>query len=150
MALPAPMHPPVAERRMSIEMTPQLEDLSLLIRTACSASLLILTACAGQPSLPDPLEAGWRGASVCENLHEDSEQRILRCSFPPGVGHERHFHPRHFGYALSGGRMRIADANGAREVSLATGSSFTSPGVAWHEVVNVGDTTVVYLIVEPK
>jgi len=31
-----------------------------------------------------------------------------------------------------------------------TGSSFTSPGVEWHEVVNVGDTTVVYLIVEPK
>jgi len=117
---------------------------------ACFSSLLLLTACAGRPSLPDPLEAKWRGDSVCESLHEDSDQRVLRCSFPPGVGHERHFHPRHFGYATSGGRMQITDANGTRDVDLATGSRFSSPGVAWHEVVNVGDTTVVYLIVEPK
>ena len=101
-------------------------------------------------SLPDPLAAGWNGAPVCEKLHEDADQRILRCSFAPSVGHERHFHARHFGYAISGGRMRITDATGTREVDLATGSSFTSDGVAWHEVVNIGDTTVTYLIVEPK
>ena len=46
--------------------------------------------------------------------------------------------------------MQITDASGTRKVDLATGSSFASPGVAWHEVVNIGDTTVVYLIVEPK
>lgn len=127
-----------------------MKNMGPLPRIACISSIFLLAACAGRPTLLDPLEAGWRGASVCENLHEDSEQRILRCSFPPGVGHERHFHPRHFGYAISGGRMRITDANGTREANLATGSSYTSPGVAWHEVVNVGDTTVVYLIVEPK
>ena len=130
-------------------MTTHIKNLSQRPRLAGIASILLLTACAGQPSLPDPLEAKWRGISVCEVLHEDADQRILRCSFPPGVGHERHFHPRHFGYAISGGRMRITDENGARDVDLATGSSFTSRGVAWHEVVNVGDTTVVYLIVEP-
>jgi mannose-6-phosphate isomerase-like protein (cupin superfamily) len=130
-------------------MTMHIENISQLPRIACISSILLLTACAGRPSLPDPLEAKWRGVSVCENLHEDSDQRILRCSFPPGVGHERHFHPRHFGYAISGGRMRITDTNGTRDVDLATGSSFTSGGVAWHEVLNIGDTTVVYLIVEP-
>lgn len=114
------------------------------------AAALTAGGCATAPSLPDPLAAGWRGAPVCETLHEDSELRILRCSFPPAVGHERHFHARHFGYALAGGRMRITDANGTREVDLATGSRFASAGVAWHEVINVGDTTVVYLIVEPK
>ncbi len=46
--------------------------------------------------------------------------------------------------------MQITDASGVREVDLATGSSFSSDGVEWHEVVNVGDSTVVYLIVEPK
>jgi mannose-6-phosphate isomerase-like protein (cupin superfamily) len=120
------------------------------VRFAPAAFLALLSGCATRPSLPDPLAAGWRGTPVCEKLHEDSDQRILRCSFPPSVGHERHFHDRHFGYAISGGRMRITDANGVREVDLATGSSFVSPGVAWHEVVNVGETTVVYLIVEPK
>jgi mannose-6-phosphate isomerase-like protein (cupin superfamily) len=114
------------------------------------AAIAALGACATQPSPPDPLAAGWNGVPVCEKLDEDSEQRVLRCSFPPSVGHERHFHGRHFGYAIAGGRMRITDASGTREVDLATGSSFTSPGVPWHEVVNIGDTTVVYLIVEPK
>lgn len=107
-------------------------------------------AAAGLTPLPDPLRAGWNGSPVCEKLHEDPGHRVLRCSFPPSVGHERHFHAPHFGFAVSGGRMRISDAGGTREVELATGSSFTSTGVDWHEVVNVGDTTVVYLIVEPK
>lgn len=108
------------------------------------------SACTATPSLPDPLEAGWNGTPVCEKLHDDREQRILRCTFAPSTGHERHFHSRHFGYAIVGGRMRITDANGTREVNLATGSSFNSEGIDWHEVVNIGDTTVVYLIVEPQ
>jgi len=114
------------------------------------ASLLLTSACTTQPSLPDPLAAGWRGSPVCEKLREDAEQRILRCTFPPAVGHERHFHDRHFGYAISGGRVRVTDADGTRELELATGSSYMSSGVAWHEVLNVGDTTIVYLIIEPK
>jgi quercetin dioxygenase-like cupin family protein len=100
--------------------------------------------------LPDPLEAGWQGNPVCERLHEDETNRVLRCTFAPGVGHERHFHSPHFGYALAGGRMRITDEKGTREVDLPTGSSFNSDGVAWHEILNVGDTTVEYLIVEDK
>jgi len=114
------------------------------------ASLAVVGSRATQPILPDPLAAGWNGVSVCEKLHEDSDHRILRCTFPPTVGHERHYHKRNFGYAIVGGRMRITDSNGTREVDFATGSSFASDGVVWHEVVNVGDSTVVYLIVEPK
>ena len=110
----------------------------------------VLLAVSAAVPLPDPLAAGWRGKSVCEKLHEDSHQRILRCTFPPGVGHERHFHLRHFGYALSGGRMRITDAKGTREVDIAAGSSFASNGVDWHEALNVGDTPVQYLMVEPR
>lgn len=110
-----------------------------------------LAACATQlPGLPDPLAAGWEGRPVCEQLHDDDAQRVLRCTFPPGVGHERHYHAPHFGYALAGGRMRLTDASGTREVDLATGSSYASEGTPWHEVLNVGDTTVVYLIVEPR
>jgi mannose-6-phosphate isomerase-like protein (cupin superfamily) len=117
---------------------------------ALIASVAIAGAWTTQPSLPDPLEAGWNGVPVCEKLHEDSDHRVLRCSFSPFVGHERHFHQRHFGYAIAGGRMRITDSSGTREVDLATGSSFASDGIAWHEVVNIGDSTVVYLIIEPK
>ena len=125
----------------------------LAIGAACLFGLLVLGGCASTPSeprLPDPLAAGWQGASVCERLHDDVHQRVLRCTFPPSVGHERHVHARHFGYVLAGGRMRITDSRGTREVDLATGASWASEGVEWHEVVNVGDTTSVYLIVEPK
>lgn len=100
--------------------------------------------------VPDPLQAGWKGKPVCERLLEDDSQRIPRCTFPPGGGHDLHVHRPHFGYAISGGRMRITDANGVREAAIATGSTFTSTGVHWHEVLNVGDTTVQYLIVESK
>lgn len=101
-------------------------------------------------SLPDPLAAGWQGKKVCEKLHEDEKQRILRCTFPPGVGHEKHYHAPNFGYTLQGGKMKITSASGTREVEIKTGDSHVSQGTDWHEVVNVGDTTVVYLVVEVK
>ena len=115
--------------------------------------LLLATASNGYAenlNLPDPLSAGWKGQPVCEHLFEDTEKRILRCTFLPGVGHERHFHAPHFGYAISGGRVRIKDENGVREVELSSSSSFTSEGVLWHEIVNIGESTVRYLIVESK
>lgn len=114
----------------------------------------LAAGCASMPAvsngLPSALEAGWEGERVCTRQHQTATHRVLRCTFPPGVGHERHFHPAHYGYALSGGTMRITDATGTREVGLATGSDYASEGTAWHEVVNVGDTTVTYLIIEER
>lgn len=44
--------------------------------------------------------------------------------------------------------MRITEEHGTREVDIATGSNFSSEGIGWHEVFNVGKTTVSYIIVE--
>jgi len=113
--------------------------------------LCVITSVGAENSnLPDPLKAGWKGKTVCELLFEDKNKRILRCSFPPGIGHEKHFHSANFGYAISGGTVRITDQSGIREVKLPTGSSFSSDGIAWHEIFNIGETTIVYLIVEDK
>ena len=46
--------------------------------------------------------------------------------------------------------MQITSVSGTRKATLKTGSYFFSEGTAWHEAVNVGDTTVSYLMVEPK
>ena len=112
----------------------------------------LASGCASIPpvsdTLPSALEAGWEGERVCTLRHQTATHRVLRCTFPPGVGHERHFHPAHYGYALSGGTMRITDGSGTRDVVLETGSDYESEGTPWHEVVNIGDTTVTYLIVE--
>ena len=123
-----------------------------LLTAFLSASLLtvLLISCNKQNSLPDPLEAGWKGQRVCEELLDNEEMRVLKCTFPPGIGHEKHYHQKYFGYALSGGTFRITDTTGTREVVLPTGSSFYNEGVAWHEVLNISDSTAVYLIIEPK
>lgn len=101
-------------------------------------------------NLPGPLEAGWQGQRVCENLHEDDRQRVLRCTFPPGTGHERHSHRPYFGYAISGGRAELTDGSGTREVDFPTGSNGYNGGTPWHEIRNIGDSAIVYMLIEPK
>lgn len=114
--------------------------------------LLNLSGCqsAAPEELPDPLAAGWKGQKVCEVLLDNEKVRTLKCTFPPGVGHERHFHAAHFGYTLEGGKFRITDETGTREVNIPAGYDFYNDRVEWHEVLNIGETTAVFLIVEPK
>ncbi len=114
------------------------------------ATLLSTAGIAADAPLPDPLAAGWKGEPVCRLLHAGAFQRVLHCTFPPGAGHERHFHAPHFGYVLDGGTMQITDAGGTRVVTTEANTSWESEGVEWHEVVNVGETTTSYLIIEPR
>ena len=102
------------------------------------------------PDLPDPYEAGWKGKKVCEILEDTPKQRILKCTFPPGVGHEKHYHKPHFGYTITGGKFKITNTDGVREVNVPTGSDFSNDIISTHQVVNIGDTTAVFLIIEPK
>lgn len=121
--------------------------------TAWSAGALVscLASMGHSEQLPDPLAAGWKGEPVCKKLHEDEALRVLRCSFAPGVGHERHFHPPHVGYTLEGGKMQVTDATGTRTLDVPTGTTFANPeGIAWHQALNVGATTTTYLMIEPK
>ena len=71
--------------------------------------ILSLLSCSSPDQLPDPLAAGWEGEKVCKVLKENSSIRVLECSFPPGFGHEKHFHAKHFGYTLKGSKFRITD-----------------------------------------
>lgn len=109
-----------------------------------------LTNCNDIQKLPDPLEAGWNNEVVCEVLEDNDKVRTLKCTFPPGVGHERHYHKAHFGYTLAGSTFRIKDPTGTRDVTIPTGYNFYIEKVDWHEVLNIGDSTAVFLIVEPK
>lgn len=113
-------------------------------------ALSLLMSCARTPPLPDPLAAGWKGTRVCEVLEENDHVRVLKCTFPPGVGHERHYHAAHFGYTVAGSTFRITDTTGTREVHVPTGSHFYNERIDWHEVLNVGDSTAVFLIMEPR
>jgi hypothetical protein len=46
--------------------------------------------------------------------------------------------------------MRITDASGTEDRETPDGASWWSDGVDWHEALNVGETTTVYLIFEPR
>lgn len=116
---------------------------------ACLA-LAAATAEAGEEAgLPHAFDAGWKGQQTCSILFEDAAMRVARCEFPPGVGHEKHYHNPHFGYVLEGGTLRIADAGGEREVTTTSGGSWSTSEVTVHEAQNIGDTTTSYLIAEP-
>lgn len=140
--------------------TERLPDVNCTVRIlAAGAALALLslpaaeaapTATIAEPALPDPLSAGWHGEPVCVVLRDNARLRTLRCTFPPDGGHERHFHAPHWGYILSGSTMKITSATGTVVRELKAGDSWWSDGISWHEGINVGTTTGVYLIVEPK
>lgn len=112
--------------------------------------ILILFSCKSTEALPDPLEAGWKGEKVCEVLSETKKQRVLKCTFPPNIGHQKHYHKPHFGYTLAGSTFKITDEKGTRKVPVTTGINWVKTELSEHEVVNVGDSTAVFLIIEPK
>jgi len=123
-----------------------------LIVTA--ASLLITQAhfadARETPDLPHAIDAGWKGQKTCELMFEDESVRVARCVFPPGVGHEKHYHNPHFGYVLEAGTLHIVDDSGEKTVTTKVGGSWSTTELTVHEAVNIGDTTTSYLIVEPR
>ena len=118
-------------------------------------SLLALSACATASAqvAPSPMAlcAGWANERVCEVLQEDAQIRVLRCTFPPGVGHEMHYHPPHFGYVLEGNSvMQITTASGVVDRPVRSGTSFSNDVEIQHAALNVGTETTRYLIIEKK
>ena len=118
--------------------------------TLVGMALVIAPHAALAQKVPDALGVEWHGKKPCENLFEDRQIRVLRCTFPPGAKHLRHSHPGHLSYLLSGGERRIQDAKGVRTADIATDSQVNNEPVAWHELTNVGKTTLRYLIIERK
>jgi len=109
-----------------------------------------LSAYAQEP-LPDTIEAGWKGEAVCVVLFEDDVIRTGTCTYPPGIGQERHAHTRpYFTYVISGGTLSVTSERGTFESTSITGNSGKSDGVKWHELLNVGETTIKFLFVEEK
>ena len=100
--------------------------------------------------LPHAFTAGWKGERTCEILYENDEVRVGKCTFPPGVGHEKHYHDPHWGYTLSGSTLRITDAKGERTLTTEAGMTWSTEERTVHEAVNIGDTTTSYIIVEPR
>lgn len=129
--------------------------MSPLARTVAAGVLFALSSlsagAADTTGLPEAFDAGWQGQKTCELMYETDEVRVGRCSFPPGIGHEKHYHVPHYGYVLEGGTLTITDEQGEkRTVETVTGGTWSTDEITVHSAVNVGDTTTSYLIIEPK
>ena len=131
---------------MSRDCMTRFRSLSMAAALATVASM----AAARAADVMDALDAGWGGEKRCENLYEDDNIRVLRCTFPPNVGHERHSHPASFLYVLNGGRGTVTDSTGTREFQVKSDQSRPANAVEWHEMLNTGESTLRYLIVEKK
>jgi len=113
-------------------------------------ALVITPLVARGENVPDALSVEWQGQKPCEKLFEDVQIRIARCTFPPSAVHVRHSHPGYLSYVLSGGKGQIQDEKSTRQVEVHADTYTNSEPLAWHELTNVGDTTLRYLVVERK
>ena len=116
----------------------------MIRHSICCATigLLISTSAAMSEAVPDALSVEWQGKHPCEKLYEDAQIRAMRCTFPPGAVHVRHSHPADISIVLSGGKAKVEDARGTRDVEPRTGVFNINPPVPWHEFTNTGDTTI--------
>jgi len=125
-------------------------NLIVFILMLCASALSSARA-ADTTGLPEAFDAGWQGRKTCELLFETDEVRVGRCTFPPGIGHEKHYHVPHFGYVLEGSTLEVTDAQGeTRVMETNTGDSWSTSEITVHSAMNIGDTTARYLIIEPK
>ncbi len=119
---------------------------------ACYATmaLLISTSAAMSEEVPNALAVEWQGQHPCEKLYEDTHILAMRCTLPPGAAHVRHSHPGNLVYTISGGKTKVQDDGGEREGQPRTGGFSNNPPTPWHEVTNIGDTTLSFFVVEKK
>jgi quercetin dioxygenase-like cupin family protein len=124
------------------------------MRTALALGITLAAAIASTGTyaqdVPDALAVEWNGKKPCEKLFEDDKIRVLRCTFGPAEVHVRHRHPPNLVYTLSGGKVRVEDGRGIREAESKTGNLSINDKPTVHEVANIGDTTLQYLLVEMK
>ncbi|WP_048709713.1 cupin domain-containing protein [Microvirga massiliensis] len=113
-------------------------------------ALMVSPFAAQGEDVSDALSVEWQGQKPCEKFFEDAQIRIARCTFPPGAMHVRHSHPGYLAYVLSGGKGQFQDEKGTRQIEIRADTYTNSAPIPWHELTNVGDTTLRYIVVERK
>lgn len=84
-------------------------------------------------------------------LHDNDVVRVMRWTLAPGTSIGRHRHE--FPYVvvpITGGRLTFRDERGDNPVDLVVGNAtFRAAGIE-HEVLNLGEATVVFVETEIK
>jgi quercetin dioxygenase-like cupin family protein len=113
-----------------------------------TAGILDAVEMAKADDVPDALSVEWQGKKLCEKLFDDAQVRVVRCTFPPGAVHVCHSHPGYLSYVVNGGQGQVQDEKGIRKIDVVSGALLDVPPTPWHELANVGDTTMQFVVVE--
>src|SRR6478672_3198557 len=103
-----------------------------------------------QPMYPTPCQSSGRATTPVKSCSRNAQVLVARCTFPPGAMHVCHSHPSYLSYVVSGGQAQIQDEKGVRKVNVVAGALADVPPTPWHELTNVGDTTLQFVVVEKK
>ena len=120
----------------------------IVLAVAALGTSCILYDMAKADDVPDALSVEWQGK--CEKLFDDEHIRVVRCTFPPGAVHVCHSHPGYLSYVVNEGQGQVQDEKGIRKMDLVAGALLSAPPTPWHEVANVGNTTLQFVVVEKK
>jgi beta-alanine degradation protein BauB len=126
---------------------------SRIVLAVAAGAMLVLPVTrfvAMAADVPNALAVEWAGEKPCEKLFEDDQIRVARCTFAKGAMHLCHSHPSYFSYVLSGGQAQVQDEKGIRKIDVIAGTFTDIPPIQWHELSNIGETTLQYLVVEKK
>lgn len=87
---------------------------------------------------------------VYKAVFENEHLRLLEVRMAPGAKSELHSHPNYLVYALSDGKIRLADASGAGgEVEIHQGDTMWREAEE-HSAVNIGSAEMRALFIELK
>jgi quercetin dioxygenase-like cupin family protein len=80
---------------------------------------------------------------------ENDRVRVLKVTFKPGDTAARHHHPDHVIYVVNGGKLKLTVDGKTDNLDLKTGEAVFL-NEQWHEVENIGESTVDLVVVELK
>jgi len=115
-----------------------------------AATAVILTAFSIVPSLraQDVVKVAGEHNKI---LMEDQDVRVIQNTLAPGEKDALHTHPHGWYYVVKPGKMKVVFADGSVAIWEAKeGEGGWIKARAAHTSENVGDTTLVYVLVEVK
>lgn len=122
-----------------------------MIALAAAAAAAALSASGPPPATTGPVDALLSSPGNFRVLLENERVRVLHYTLAPGARDQWHTHPPRVGHLLSGGKIRVTQADGTHaDYDEKTGDTYWGEFSPLHDTLNIGATPYVALLVEVK
>lgn len=128
--------------------------ISAILRATALPAVLIASSAAWSeppPATTAPVDGLVSSPDNFKLLLENDQVRVLRYTLLPGALDHWHTHPPRVGYVLSGGKIRVTEADGShQDYDEKMGDIYWAQFSPLHDTRNLGATPFVALLVEVK